>query len=95
MWSNIGLIVGAYLLGSLPHLSALGKLCGIDLEGDASHGFNVSKGFSEIVASEYMSCCSDSLTLTIKLAPQYVVLYLFKTYYPLYSVNDLLQHLGC
>ena len=34
MWADVALILGAYLLGSLPHLSALGKLRGIDLEGD-------------------------------------------------------------
>jgi len=35
MWADIILILGAYLLGSLRHLSALGKLRGIDLEGDS------------------------------------------------------------
>ncbi len=35
MWADGALILGAYLLGSLPHLSALGKLRGIDLEGDS------------------------------------------------------------
>ncbi len=34
MWSDIVLILGAYLLGSAPHLSALGKLRGINLDGD-------------------------------------------------------------
>ncbi len=34
MWSDIVLILGAYLLGSAPHLSALGKLRGITLDGD-------------------------------------------------------------
>jgi len=34
MWFDVALILGAYLLGSLPHLSALGKLRGIHLEGD-------------------------------------------------------------
>lgn len=34
MWADIALILGAYLLGSLPHLSALAKLRGIHLEGD-------------------------------------------------------------
>lgn len=34
MLANVALIVGAYLLGSLPHLSALAKLRGIHLEGD-------------------------------------------------------------
>jgi len=34
MWADAALILGAYLLGSLPHLSALGKLRGVDLEGD-------------------------------------------------------------
>lgn len=34
MWGDIALVVGAYLLGSLPHLSALGKLRGIKLDGD-------------------------------------------------------------
>ncbi len=35
MWADGALILGAYLLGSLPHLYALGKLRGIDLEGDS------------------------------------------------------------
>jgi len=34
MWVDVTLILGAYLLGSLPHLSTLAKLRGIDLEGD-------------------------------------------------------------
>ena len=34
MWGEILLIAGAYLLGSAPHLAALGKLRGISLEGD-------------------------------------------------------------
>jgi len=34
MWADTALILGAYLLGSFPHLSALGRLRGIDLEGD-------------------------------------------------------------
>ena len=34
MWGDIALVLGAYLLGSLPHLSALGKLRGINLDGD-------------------------------------------------------------
>ncbi len=38
MWSDIALIIGAYLLGSAPHLSALGKLRGITLEGDLHIG---------------------------------------------------------
>jgi len=35
MWADGALILGAYLLGSLPHLAVLGKLRGIDLEGDS------------------------------------------------------------
>lgn len=34
MLADIALILGAYLLGSLPHLSALGRLGGIQLEDD-------------------------------------------------------------
>jgi len=34
MWADAALILGAYLLGSLPHLSALAKLRGIELDGD-------------------------------------------------------------
>ena len=34
MWTDFALIMGAYLLGSVPHLWALGKLCGVDLDGD-------------------------------------------------------------
>jgi len=34
MWADVALILGAYLLGSLPHLSALAKLRGIELDGD-------------------------------------------------------------
>lgn len=34
MWDDVALIPGAYLLGSLPHLSAPGKLRGINLDGD-------------------------------------------------------------
>jgi len=34
MWADIALVLGAYLLGSLPHLSFLGKLRGVDLGGD-------------------------------------------------------------
>jgi len=34
MWGDIALVLGAYLLGSVPHLSALGKLRGINLDGD-------------------------------------------------------------
>jgi len=34
MWADVALILGAYLLGSLPYLSALGKARGIALEGD-------------------------------------------------------------
>ena len=34
MWADVALIVGAYLLGSLPHLFLLGRLCGVDLKGD-------------------------------------------------------------
>ena len=43
MWADGTLILGAYLLGSLPHLSALAKLRGIDLEGD-SHSSLWQKG---------------------------------------------------
>ena len=32
---DIALILGAYLIGSLPHLSALAKLSGVKLEGDS------------------------------------------------------------
>ena len=35
MWADGALILGAYLLGSLPHLSILSKLRGINLEGDS------------------------------------------------------------
>jgi len=35
MWANVALVLGAYLLGSLPHLSVLGKLRGVELEGDS------------------------------------------------------------
>ncbi len=35
MWTGGALILGAYLLGSLPHLAALAKLRGISLEGDS------------------------------------------------------------
>ncbi len=34
MWNDVGLVSGAYFLGSLPSLPALCKLRGIDLEGD-------------------------------------------------------------
>ena len=34
MWSDIALILCAYLLGSMPHLRALGRLRGLDLDGD-------------------------------------------------------------
>jgi glycerol-3-phosphate acyltransferase PlsY len=34
IWSNIALILGAYLLGSAPHLVALSKIRGINLNGD-------------------------------------------------------------
>ena len=34
MCANVALILGAYLLGSVPHLLFLGRLRGIDLEGD-------------------------------------------------------------
>jgi len=34
MWSDYALIMGAYLLGAVPHLWALGRLCGVDLHGD-------------------------------------------------------------
>ena len=34
MWANAALILGAYLLGLLPHLAGLAKLRGIELEGD-------------------------------------------------------------
>ena len=34
MWASIALIVGSYLLGAAPHLAALGKLRGLNLEGD-------------------------------------------------------------
>ena len=34
MWADVVLIAGAYLFGSLPHLSLLGKLRGINVEGD-------------------------------------------------------------
>ena len=34
MWADITLILGAYLLGSAPHLSALARLRSIELEGD-------------------------------------------------------------
>ena len=34
MWSDIALILGAYLLGLVPHLAALGKLRGLNLDGD-------------------------------------------------------------
>ena len=35
MWTNVALVLGAYLLGSLPHLAALGKFRGVKLEGDS------------------------------------------------------------
>lgn len=38
MWASVALILGSYLLGSLPHLYALGKLRGISLEGDLHIG---------------------------------------------------------
>lgn len=34
MWQEIILIAGAYLLGSVPHLAILGKMRGIELDGD-------------------------------------------------------------
>ena len=34
MWADVALILGAYLLGSMPHLSTLAKLRGIELDGD-------------------------------------------------------------
>ena len=34
MWSNVALILGAYLLGSAPHLVVLFKIRGINLNGD-------------------------------------------------------------
>ena len=34
MWDNIALIVGAYLLGSIPHLVGLARLTGLDSSGD-------------------------------------------------------------
>jgi glycerol-3-phosphate acyltransferase PlsY len=34
MWAAAAMIAGAYLVGSLPHLQWLAKLCGIDLSGD-------------------------------------------------------------
>jgi glycerol-3-phosphate acyltransferase PlsY len=34
MWADILLVVGAYLVGSLPHLHLLARLRGIDLSGD-------------------------------------------------------------
>lgn len=33
-WSDIALVLGAYLLGSAPHLAALGKLSHVNLDGD-------------------------------------------------------------
>lgn len=38
MWVNVAFVLGSYLLGSLPHLHALGKLRGINLEGDLHIG---------------------------------------------------------
>ena len=38
MWVNIAFVLGSYLLGSAPHLYALGKLRGINLEGDLHIG---------------------------------------------------------
>ena len=34
MWANLLLVLGAYLLGSIPHLSLLAKLCRVELDGD-------------------------------------------------------------
>ena len=34
MWQNIALIIGAYLLGSVPHLAALGRTRGLRISGD-------------------------------------------------------------
>ena len=34
MWYDIALVLGAYLLGSAPHLSGLARLCGMSLDGD-------------------------------------------------------------
>lgn len=34
MWADVALILGAYLLGSLPHLSTLAKLHHVKLDGD-------------------------------------------------------------
>ena len=34
MWNNIALVLGAYFLGSAPHLLALGKLCNVTMDGD-------------------------------------------------------------
>ena len=34
MWANIALILGAYILGSVPHLPLIAKLRRLDLEGD-------------------------------------------------------------
>ena len=34
MWNDIALVLGAYLLGSVPHLAALAKLRRLNLDGD-------------------------------------------------------------
>lgn len=38
IWVNVAFVLGSYLLGSLPHLYIIGKLRGINLEGDLHIG---------------------------------------------------------
>ena len=38
MWADAALVLGAYLLGSVPHLKVLARLRGVKLKGDFHEG---------------------------------------------------------
>ena len=50
MWADAALVLGAYLLGSAPHLSLLARLGGVKLEGDFHEGLYYRVGRTAAVA---------------------------------------------
>jgi glycerol-3-phosphate acyltransferase PlsY len=50
MWADAALVLGAYLIGSWPHLAMLARLCGVRLEGDFHAGLWEQGGLGMAVA---------------------------------------------
>ena len=64
-WSDLGFILGAYLLGSVPHLYLLGLLCGKRLSGDLHHELWRQCGRLISVLAVFLEVARGVLTILI------------------------------